>query len=148
MFTRSILVSFLAGLFLAVASFSSRADDHPYTEGPVVNVEAVRTANGKFDEYMKWLDTVWKLKKEAAKKAGYVLGYQVLKAEPRTENDPDLYLVITYRNWAVMDGMTAKEDALEKQVEGSLTTSNQTNAERDKIRRVLGSETVQVLELK
>lgn len=133
---------------LTAASFQALADDHAYSEGPVVNVAAIRTEYGKFDDYMKYLDTTWKAEQEAAKKAGYVLSYRVITVEPRTENDPDIYLVINYKNWAAMDDSTAKGDAIAKQVEGSLDASNKGAVDRGKIRRVLGSWTGQELDLK
>ena len=68
--------------------------------------------------------------------------------EARGENDPDIYLVIHYKNWAAFDGATAKGDAIAKQVEGTLATSNQNAGDRAKIRRVLGSWTGQELDLK
>jgi len=133
---------------LACASVAAIADDHAYTEGPVVNVAAIRTENGKFDDYMKYLDTTWKAEQEAAKKAGYIISYKVVAVEARSENDPDLYLVVTYKNWAALDGATAKGDAIAKQVEGTLAASNDAAVSRGKIRRILGSFTGQELTLK
>ena len=101
----AVLSALVALTFMGAAAL---ADEHPYTEGQVVNVSAIRTENGKFDEYMKFVDTTWKASQEAAKKAGYVTGYKVIAVEPRGENDPDLYLVIYFKNWAALDGATAK----------------------------------------
>ena len=140
--------AFAAVLGLAVTSVAAVADDHAYTDGPVVNVAAIRTEYGKFDDYMKYLDTTWKAEQEAAKKAGYITSYRVVTVEARGENDPDIYLVINYKNWAAFDGATAKGDAIAKQVEGTLATSNQGAVDRGKIRRVLGSWTGQELDLK
>ena len=142
---------FAAGAALACLGFASLvavADDHMYTEGQVVNVSAIRTVDGKFDEYMKYVDTTWKQEQEAAKKAGYIVSYQVLQVAPRTENDADLYLVITYKDWAALDGALAKGDAISKQVEGSVAASIQGVVDRNKIRRLIGSATMQVLNLK
>jgi len=133
---------------LAITSVAALADDHAYTEGPVVNVAAIRTEYGKFDDYMNYLDTTWKAEQEAAKKAGYITSYRVVTVEARGENDPDIYLVINYKNWAAFDGATAKGDAVAKQVQGTLAASNQGAVERGKIRRVLGSWTGQELDLK
>jgi hypothetical protein len=133
---------------LALSSMAALADDHAYTEGPVVNVTAVRTEPGKFDDYMNFIDKVWKASQEAGKKTGDVLSYRVVTVEPRGENDPDLYLVVTYKNWATQDGATAKADAITKQIEGSLEAANKSTAERGKIRRILGSWTGQELDLK
>src|SRR6201998_3802223 len=133
---------------LAVTSVAALADDHAYTEGPVVNVAAIRTEYGKFDDYLKYLDTTWKAEQEAAKKAGYITSYKVVTVEARGENDPDIYLVIYYKNWAAFDGATAKADAIEKQVEGTLAKQNEGAVGRNKIRRILGSWTGQELDLK
>ena len=141
-------VRIAAFLSLAFTGVAAVADDHPFTEGPVVNVAAIRTEYGKFDEYMKYLATTWKAEQEAAKKAGYIISYRVVTVEPRGENDPDIYLVVNYKNWAALDGATAKADQILKQVEGTLATSNKGAVDRGKIRRVLGSWTGQELDLK
>jgi hypothetical protein len=142
------LAACAAFVCLACASFAALADDHAYSEGPVVNMSRIRTADGKFDEYMKWIDTSWKQYQELGIKAGDVLSYQVLTVEPRTPDDPDLILIVTYKNWASLDGAIAKSDAIAKQVEGSVAASNQSMADRGSLRRVLGSETMQELKLK
>src|ERR1700744_113288 len=97
------LAASAAFLGLALNSVAAVADDHPFTEGPVVNVAAIRTEYGKFDDYMKYLDTTWKATEEAAKKAGYIVSYKVITVEPRGDNDPDIYLVVYYKNWAALD---------------------------------------------
>jgi hypothetical protein len=140
--------AFAAFLALTFTSLAAVADDHPFTEGQIVNVTAVRTEYGKFDEYMKFLGTTWKATQEAAKKAGYITGYKVIAVEARGENDPDIYLVIYSKNWAALDGATAKGDAIATQVEGSLAAANKGAVDRGKIRRILGSWTGQQLDLK
>src|ERR1039457_2611302 len=133
---------------LRVSGAAALADDHAYTEGGLVNVSYIRTEYGKFDEYMKYVDTTWKVEQEAAKKAGYITGYKVITVEPRTENDADILLVIYFKNWESLDGSTAKNAAIFKQVEGSVAASNQGATDRNKIRRTLGSWTGQELLLK
>ena len=98
------LATFVALTALACTSLIAVADDHGYTEGLIVNVARIRTVDGKFDDYMRWLGTTWKQQQEAAKKAGYMLSYEVIGVEPRTPDDPDLLLVTRYKNWAALDG--------------------------------------------
>jgi hypothetical protein len=140
--------AFAAIIGLAVISVPAFADDHAYTDGPVVNVAAIRTEYGRFDEYVKYLDTTWKAEQEAAKRAGDILSYRVVTVEARGENDANIYLVINYKNWAAFDGATAKADAIAKQVEGTLGAANRGAVDRAKIRRILGSWTGQELDLK
>ena len=139
-------IALLTGL--ACLSAAALADDHAYSDGGVVNVSRVRTLDGKFDDYMKYLDTTWKQSQEAAKKAGYILGYEVMQIEARGADDPNLLLIVRYKNWAALDGALAKSDEIAKQIQGSVAAANQSTAERDKIRRLIGSSTMQVLDLK
>jgi hypothetical protein len=142
------LVALAAFVGLASMSTVAVADEHPFTEGQVVQVSAIRTEYGKFDDYMKFLDTTWKATQEASKKAGYTTGYKVITVETRGENDPDIYLVVYFKNWAALDGATAKADAISTQVEGSVAAANKGAVDRGKIRRILGSWTGQQLDLK
>lgn len=143
-----LVSSVLALLVFGVCNVTAQADERSYTEGNVVNVAAIRTAYGHFDDYMKFLATTYKQEMEAQKKAGLIVSYEVLMAEPRTENDPDIYLVITYKNWAALDNLSEKADAIASQVYGSVVTANQGAIDRTKIRRTLGSQTMQIANLK
>ena len=133
---------------LSLLSAAATAEDRPYTEGNVVSVAAIRTENGHFDEYMKFLATTWKQQQEASKKAGLIVSYQILRAQPRGPNDPDIYLVTNFKNWAAFDGLSEKFDGIAAQIYGTLVSSNQAAIDRSKIRRALGSESMQVLNLK
>jgi len=133
---------------LAFVGGAALADDHPYTEGPVVNVSRIRTVDGKFDDYMSFVATKWRQEQEAGKKMGDVLRYEVVTVEPRTPDDPDILLVVYYKNWAALDGSIAKADAISKLTDGSVAAANKSQADRASIRRILGSSTMQVLNLK
>ena len=138
-----------AFLCLALFSVCAKADDHSYTEGAVVSVSSIRTVDGKFEDYMHFVDTNWKQQQEVAKKAGDVLSYQVLNVVPRGPDDPDLLLVVTYKSWAAgLDGALEKGDAIAKAVDGSAAASNLGVANRASIRRLLGTTWMQVLNLK
>jgi hypothetical protein len=135
-------------LFCAPLATVTHADGRHYNDGPVVNVAAIRTVDGHFDDYMQWLATTWKKQEEAAKKAGLILSYRVLIVEARAPGDPDIFLVTEFKNWAALDGLGSKLDAVSAGVEGSVEKANQSEADRAKIRTVLGSQTMQTAELK
>jgi len=147
MSVRSLLVV-TSGLAWLGLSAGLLAEDRPYTEGNVVNVSSIRTEYGHFDDYLKFLATTWKQQMEASKKAGLIVSYNVLTVQPRGPDDPDVYLVVTYKNWAAFDGLSAKADAIAAQVYGSVTKADEGAVGRVKIRRVLGSQTMQELNLK
>jgi len=133
----------LAALWLGMAS----ADELPFKEGPVLDVSPVKVQDGKFFEYWNWLATHWRPTMEAAKKQGLVLSYAVYAATPRNPQEPDLYLVVTYPNYAVFDGLDAKMNAIEQQLFG--TTPQKAEAasgERRNLRQVFGDEIMRELQ--
>lgn len=142
--------SLIAGslLSLALTAPVTFANGTHFDDGPVVNVSFIRTVDGHFDDYMQWLATSWKKQEEAAKKAGLILSYRVMVAEPHNATDADIILMIEYKNWAALDGLGSKLDNISSQVEGSVAQANQSEAGRAKIRTVLGSDTVQEALLK
>ena len=145
--TAHYLAAMGAMLALSAAASVAQADGRNWNDGPVINVSAIRTVDGHFDDYMHWLATGWKKQEEAAKKAGLVISYRALVAEPRGPNEPDIYLIIEYKNWAALDGLGGKLDGLTAAAEG-LDKARQAQIDRAKIRTVLGSQTVQEAILK
>ncbi|MFI4879223.1 MAG: hypothetical protein ACHQD6_02020 [Steroidobacterales bacterium] len=148
--TRTIPCLCAAAALLALSALTpvAYADGRDYNDGPVVNVAAIRTAGGHFDEYMHWLATTYKKLMEAQKKAGLITSYRVMVVEPRGPHDPDIYLITEFKNWAALDGLGHKADAVTAEIAGSLEQADHAQAEREKIRTVLGSQTMQVAELK
>jgi hypothetical protein len=129
-------------------SFAAFAQDHPYSEGVVVNVARIRTVDGHFEDYMKWLATEWKKQQEIAKKLGHIVSYEIMTVEARAPDDADILLVTRYKNWAALDGALAKGDEVIKQIGQTNDQANKEQASRASIRTVLGSSTMQVLDLK
>lgn len=140
-----VIGSALLLTMVATGAFANGAD---YNDGRVVVRTAVRTVDGHFNDYMHWLDTVWKQEEEGLKKAGIITDYKVLTATPRGPNDPDIYLVEFYANWAAFDGIGTKVDGVTKQVMGSLKEADTQESARGKIRTILGSEVMQEADLK
>jgi len=135
---------------IAVTAFpgTALADGKDYNDGPVINVASIRTVDGHFDEYMHWLATTFKKTQEAAKKAGLITGYRVIVVEARGPNEPDILLVTEYKNWAALDNLGGKLDKISAEVEGSVEAAAKSEADRAKIRTVLGSRTEQEALLK
>src|SRR5882762_2846701 len=139
-----------AGALLSLTSLATTAyaDGRDWNDGPVINVSSIRTVDGHFDDYMHWLATTYKKQQEASKKAGLITAYRVIVVEARGPNDPDILLITEFKNSAALDGLGRKFDAVSTQIEGSLEKANQSQADRAKIRTVLGSRTAQEALLK
>lgn len=140
----------LGALFaFVVMSGSATAADRPYSEGPVSIVTSVKVQPGMDDAYMAWLQSNWKKSLEAQKAAGIVLGYAVYGTQARSPAEPDLYLVVTYKNMATFDGL---DDRVEPIMEKTFNSTQQQMAaasiERGKMRTIMGSEMIRELVLK
>jgi hypothetical protein len=129
----------LAGIFaFAALSGTATAADRPYSDGPVTNVSSIRTMPGMFDDYVTWLAGPYKQAMEAQKAAGVILGYAVYSTIPRGPNEPDLYLLTTYKNMAALDDLNAKTDPIFEKLQGSLAEQNKAYIDRGKMRTILG----------
>lgn len=145
---RPILCAVVAALSFGSLGTVAYADGRDYNDGPVQNVSFIRTVDGHFDDYMHWLATTYKKQQEAAKAAGLITRYEVLVAQPHSAQDADIILITEYKNWAALDHLGSKLDQVSAKIEGSVDAANKSEADRAKIRTVLGSDTVQVAELK
>lgn len=145
---RSRALGALAGMLSLVALAGANAADRPYSEGPVSIVTSVRTEPGQFENYLKYLASTYKQLMEEAKKAGHVVDYAVYQARPRGPQDPDLYLVVTYKNMAALDGLNDRMDALQQKFFGDQAAQDAATISRGKMRTMVGSEVIQQLVVK
>jgi hypothetical protein len=138
------------GAFTLLAASSPALGDstRPYSEGRVIELSFVKVEPGMFDVYMTYLSTTYKDVMEAEKKAGLILDYHVYGAEARTPQDADLILTVTYANWAALDGLEEKAEALSDKTFGSRQQANAAMIDREKMRKILGTERIQELVLK
>ncbi|TXK64323.1 hypothetical protein [Alkalisalibacterium limincola] len=134
----------LAAAVLLLASGSLLAQDsRNYTEGSVTAVTAVRTHDGQFENYMRYLGDQYKRVMDAQKEAENILDYQIFATIPRSPDDPDIYLTVTYANMAAFDGMQDRMDPVSRRVSGeSLDQSERSYGERGEMRRILGTELI------
>ena len=115
-----------------------------YAYGPVTEVDSIAVEYGHFDEYMAWVASTWVPTMEAAEKAGLIIGYKVFRSSPKSPDEPNVYLEITYKNMAayagdIGDGADAFEAVTEKVICSS-ACQDQARVHRNEIRKVLGVE--------
>ena len=136
---------------LAASSLSldARAQDvRHYTDGPVTEYDYVRVGYGHFEEYIDWLNSTWKPTMEAAKKAGLIIDYKAVRATPKTPDQPNIFLMITFKNMGAALDKTAELEEVAKKVIGSTEVQNKARVGRNQYRRVLGIEYVREIILK
>jgi len=139
----------LAGLLAIVAlGGTATAADRAYSEGPVSVVTSLRTEPGQFNNYMNYLSSTYKPMMEEAKKAGHILGYAVYTTRPRSADEPDMYLVVTYKNMAAFDGLSDRMEAIQEKMVGNQEQRDAATIARGKMRTMVGSEVIQQMILK
>lgn len=142
------LLLFLAAILTISTSVATAQEDHAYTQGPVTIVSFVRTEPGMFEEYLRYLSTTYKKLMDQSKKKGVVTDYAVYQTLPHSAEDADVILTVTYKNMAALDTAQAQTDPLIKEVFGSLPKAASASADREKLRKQLGSQVVRQLILK
>jgi hypothetical protein len=79
-------------------SLDARAQDRrQHTDGPVIEVDYLHVEYGHFEEYIDWLNSTWKPTIEAMKKAGLIIDYKVSSSTPKSPDQPNIYLWITFK---------------------------------------------------
>jgi len=146
---KTIMILSMCLLAAFSLSLNARAQDTEgaYTEGPVVQVTYIHVEYGKLAEYVDWLNSTWKPTLEAMRKAGLVLDYKVFRASPKTLDQPNIFVMITFKNMAALDRRTEFE-AVAKKAIGSTEVQNNARVARTDYRKVLGSELIRELVLK
>src|SRR4029078_12547459 len=128
-FLRLLVAAFLIGC----ASIAWSQDENAYTEGQVTQISYIKVKPGMFDAYMRYLQGPYKQLMEEQKKAGLIVGYAIYQATARSPHEADLYLTITYKNWAAFDGLTARSDAFVKKTFASLDKAHSDTVDRGKV---------------
>jgi hypothetical protein len=125
------------------------SDERGYTAGPVTEVAYVRVEYGHFEEYLGWLNSTWKPVMEGAKQAGLVIDYKVCRASPKSPDQPNIFLMITYKSMGAFAGdigdKAAELEAVAEKVIGSTEVQNQARVGRNEYRKVLGYELIREL---
>ena len=136
---------------LAASSLSLNAraqDERQYSDGPVTEVAYIQVEYGHLEEYIDWLNSTWKPTMEATKKAGLIIDYKVFRATPKSPDQPNIYLWITYKNAAAALDKGVELEAVAKKVIGSTEVQNKARVARSEYRKVLGTEYIRELILK
>jgi len=123
-------------------------DVRQYTDGPVTELDYIQVEYGHFEEYVDWLNSTWKPTMEAMKKEGLIIDYKAVRATPKTPDQPNVILMITFKNGAAALDKGVEQEEVAKKVIGSTEFQNKARVGRNQYRKVLGIEYVRELILK
>ena len=146
-----MIKTIILSMCLAASSLSLTAraeDERAYADGPVTEVDYIHVEYGHFEEYIDWLNSTWKPTMEATKKAGLIIDYKVFSATPKSPDQPNIFLMITYKNAAAALDKGVELEAVAKKVICSTECQNKARVARNEYRKVLGTELIRELILK
>ena len=150
-----MIKTIILSMCLAASSLSlnARAQDvRQYTDGPVTEVDYIHVEYGHFEEYIDWLNSTWKPTMEAAKKAGLITDYKVFRLTPKSPDQPNIFLYLTFKNMAAYGGNIGdkgiEQEYVARKVIGSTEFQNKKRVERSEYRKVLGTELIREIILR
>lgn len=142
---RKIYGVVVLGLLLAPSVF---AQEH-YTEGPVWRVTLIRVKPTQVDAYLTSLRQGSKPFFDEEKRQGIIMDYKVFLKETKSNpQDWDIALAVQYKNYAALDGETAKTEAIRDKVLGGKQPAQQLSEKRAEIREIISSDLMQEITLK
>jgi hypothetical protein len=143
-----MIKAIILSMCLAASSLSLDAraqDERAYTDGPVTEEDYIQVEYGHFEEYIDWLNSTWKPTMEATKQAGLIIDYKVFRLTPKSPDQPNIILWITYKNAAAALDKGVELEAVAKKVICSTECQNKARVARNEYRKVLGTEYIREL---
>jgi hypothetical protein len=143
---KKLLFFFSLTLFILMTQLTVTAQtSKPYTEGPVWNVQFIKTKPGMTLLYLRNLSDGWIKIMNEAKMEGLILDYKVFSGIPGSKDDWDLMLMYELKNHAVEDGLTDKMEAIRNKMFGSEDVQQKSAVARNDLRELLGGKITQEL---
>lgn len=129
-------------LFFLIALFAvsaAQADDRVYNDGGSVwTVSYIETKPGYFDDYIANLNQIWRRYLDEQKKDGDVLSYKMIPIAFPRDGEPNLMLLVEFKNWASFDRGNDYFDKLAEKLQGSIDAATQSNIDREQLRNLRG----------
>jgi hypothetical protein len=141
----------LAVLLLStLISTTAMAQDHTrnWDNGHVVNVSEVHIKPGMFNAYINDLNGLWRKFQEEQMKDGSVISYNMYGNPAAREGEPDLYLVVTYKNWAAYDLGEEYFNKIRDKVIGSDDAMRSAGIKREELRTLGSSQNLQEIKFR
>ena len=145
-----VLAVFGIALLAAFGSSSVLAQDHSrgWEDGHIVQVTEVHIKDGMFNAYINDLNNVWRKFIEAQIEDGDVIEYGMFVNPDRRKGEPDLFLTVTFKNWAAYDRGVEYFEELGEKVMGSMDEMREANIDRGELRTIGSTMTLQEIKFK
>ena len=138
-FLKISIISILLSVLIVVSPVWADDNKRNWDNGSVWSVSPVETKPGKFNAYINDLSRVWRAYLEDSKKDGDVLSYKMLNLVSARDEEPNLLLLVEYKNMAIFDRSMDYFDKQAMKIQGSLDKSIEANINREALRDLRGS---------
>jgi len=137
-----------ATMMAATLATPAMAEETPYTLGTVWEASRIDVLPGQGPDYVQYLATTWKRNMETLKAEGFVVSYRVLATNHRRGDEPDLILLIEYKDYQTVAQIEARRARMNQLTGQTNRSAAAASAERGKMREELGTTQFQELVLK
>jgi hypothetical protein len=120
---------------------AAQAFDSPVKDGPVYVAWYAHVEDGRWWDYMKFLDRVYRVELEALRSKGLIVGYQIVRSEARSHDDWNLAIILEYGNMAALDVPPEELESTELEASRAIPGIKELERDRDNIRKVIGIRT-------
>ncbi|HEV2362795.1 MAG TPA: hypothetical protein VGS12_01210 [Caulobacteraceae bacterium] len=127
---------------LSLSAMGASAQEPPrnYDYGTVTQVTNIEVKPGQLRAYMQDLATGWRTAMEEGKRAGAILSYSVEEPLDPRAGEPNLVLVVVFKNLAAYDRPLAEAEKSAVAQYGSLDKAREMAMHRESMRTILGTE--------
>ena len=133
-----LLATALIVSFAFTTTASAQDNDRNYEQGTVWTVGYIETKPGYFNAYMNNLENQWLQFIKAQQQDGDVLSYKVLNVVSTRDGEPDLILMVEWKNMAVFDRGVEYFEDMTKRLAGSIDEQVNRNISRETLRNLRG----------
>lgn len=139
----------LSALSFSLLLFSTAMAQDQYTEGPVSRVTLVHILPGHFNAFMEDVKTNIKPIWDAEKAAGLIQSYGIFLNQTKAGiDDWDIGFILTYKNFAALDGLGMKVLELRMKQYGDKSKEQQVIDKRVENARAVSSFLVRDITMK
>lgn len=118
-----------------------------YQEGSVWMLTFVKVQPGMIETYWKEVGPARKRLMDDAIAADLVVSHKILNGFAFGKDDWDVLYLVEYSNFAAIDGLNERFEALNRSIMGSTVERQETVAARAPIREILGTKVMQEIHL-
>lgn len=141
MIKQTFMALALAGA--ALTSSTAMAQRSTVDYGNYTSVSMIKVLPGQFENYMDFLAQQWKKQNAFAKSKGYIVNYRVLNAVDARANEPNLFLVIEFKDWPNNAESKRRQDEYVAMMKMDEHQMDAASGARGPMRTQMGSMTLQ-----